>query len=235
MVAMPAHLRPHQMQELMQDYLRLTKTEGYGVKEACALMAEPWKKTPEAIYRIVRRFLPTHDLAEQYLKASALTLAMRVVKRGNVDQAIEVLSRPNLGVLAPAKTESAGGAGFFISVNMGDLGAVQVQSAPEPLALQKSGSTTSPVASPRGQIGEGHVIDYNPSPTPPPREKKVKVEAGKPHPTQATYKSKGVSKRAQEFIDAHKRKLSRERSVKQKSRNRGIVKIGPKSPQIDSE
>lgn len=75
---------------------------------------------------IIRRNTPTVNLAQSYLKAKAMRLAYRIVKKATVAEAMDVLSRPNIGVLAPAKQATGGNGGFFLSVQAESLGGVKV-------------------------------------------------------------------------------------------------------------
>jgi hypothetical protein len=73
-------------------------------------------------------FFPTAGLAKYYLKSQALKLAQRIVAEANVEEAVDILSRPNIGVLAPAVKNAPGPmkAQFLTSINPGDLGGVKV-------------------------------------------------------------------------------------------------------------
>ena len=100
--------------------------------------------TPEEVRDCRARFYPTKGLAERYLRANALKMAMRVVQEANVEETIDVLSRPNIGVLAPAvKPGATQNFGIFTNIQLDSLGAVQ---APPPTLL------------------EGHVVESGPAP-----------------------------------------------------------------------
>lgn len=73
-------------------------------------------------------FFPTCGLAKYYLKSQALKLAQIAVKDANVQEAVDILSRPNIGVLDPAVKNAPGPvkASFLTSINPGDLGGVKV-------------------------------------------------------------------------------------------------------------
>lgn len=73
-------------------------------------------------------FFPTAGLAKYYLKSQALKLAQRIVADCNVEEAVDILSRPNIGVLAPAVKNQPGPmkASFLTSINPQDLGGVKV-------------------------------------------------------------------------------------------------------------
>ncbi len=80
-------------------------------------------KHPSSIYRFLRGLRDTTKLAERYIKAKALTLAEKIVAGADVDQAIEILSRPNLNVLhAPVNKKD--GPSILISVERDSCSAV---------------------------------------------------------------------------------------------------------------
>lgn len=75
------------------------------------------------ISRIKKRFHPTAKLATRLIKASAMELAQRVIDKADVNQALDILSRPNIDVLKPQSKGDSGGTGIFISVGNDSLGA----------------------------------------------------------------------------------------------------------------
>lgn len=85
-----------------------------------------------SIASAIARYQPTTELATVILKKGAMRLASRVVRRANVTEAIDVLSRPNIGVLDPIK-KTEGGGGFIISVTAESCGTVKVGAAFNPL------------------------------------------------------------------------------------------------------
>lgn len=71
-------------------------------------------------------FFPRASLAADYLRARALDLAMRVVEEANVEEAIDILSRPNIGVLEPVlKAQNQPKIGIITNINTHTLGGVQ--------------------------------------------------------------------------------------------------------------
>lgn len=106
--------------------VRFLRRNKKSITDACEIVGYEYGREPDTIYAIMRRFEPTTDVAQAYLQSQALRLAMRVVRESNAPEAIDVLSRKNIGVLAP-KTESAGGGGgFFLSVTAESCGAVKL-------------------------------------------------------------------------------------------------------------
>lgn len=79
-------------------------------------------RSEKAILNAVRKYNPSTRLAERYIRASALKLAEKVVKHASVEEAIDVLTRPNVGVLQPIVSKHA--VGFFTSVDPASLGGV---------------------------------------------------------------------------------------------------------------
>jgi hypothetical protein len=79
------------------------------------------------IWRILGPYRrPTVKAATWHFKAHAYEMAKRVVSEGKPAELIDVLSRPNIGVLAPVVKQSGdGGTGLFVSVSIGSLGAAQ--------------------------------------------------------------------------------------------------------------
>lgn len=78
-----------------------------------------------AISRLRAKYTPTTDLAARFIKASALSMVQRVVEKGTTDQFIDVLTRPNVGVLEPVAKGGGGDfGGVHISVSAGSVGAI---------------------------------------------------------------------------------------------------------------
>jgi hypothetical protein len=74
---------------------------------------------------VVRRYRPTVDIAKHTLLAGAHKLAERIIKKASVGEAIDVLSRSTIGVIAPKQEVGSGNIGFFINVQEESLGAVR--------------------------------------------------------------------------------------------------------------
>jgi hypothetical protein len=135
LVAIPTRrLKPHEMGEIVARYNDL-RQRGRNHKEACEEIAPSYDRSAHTINALVRRFMPNTQLAQRYLQASALRLAMRVVRKANVAEAIDVLSRKSVGVLSPKSEESGAGAGFFLSVQADSCGAVKVGVQMNPPAI----------------------------------------------------------------------------------------------------
>lgn len=118
-------LPAYEVQEMVARFNQYKK-QGKPTMEACKLIGEHLDREPSTVWAVIRRLTPTTGIAVDYLKAQAYRLAHRVVSHGSVEQALDVLSRPNIGVLEPIKKGDAGGGGFYLSVESNSCGAVRV-------------------------------------------------------------------------------------------------------------
>jgi hypothetical protein len=106
-------LRPDQIQHILKLY-KVYLRKGYTSEQACAEIGELYQRSPSIIQRLASRILAdTTGVAQQYFKANALKLAMRVVRDGSVQQSMDVLERSNVGVLAPKKATAEGSRGIL--------------------------------------------------------------------------------------------------------------------------
>lgn len=119
------HMGAPELAEMVTRYKEL-KSRGLGIMEACEAVALELGRETSTIYHAVRRLQPTTDLAQTYLQSQALRLAVRAVRKANVTEAIDILSRKNMGVLAPKTEEQGGAGGFFLSVQADSCGAVKI-------------------------------------------------------------------------------------------------------------
>ena len=96
--------------------------KGRSVQEVARLFG----RDESTITRIVKELKPTKALAQAKLEASLATLVDKVIDKADVNQIVDILSRPNIGVLeAPVKAGGgAGGPNIGISVQVGSLAAV---------------------------------------------------------------------------------------------------------------
>jgi hypothetical protein len=128
---------------VMLTYRELMR-RGMSKDEACVQIADQHQTTPVAIEKIIDRFSPTTSLAQDYFRANALRMAVRVVRKANVAEAVDVLSRPNIGVLAPkAGDGSTGPSGFFLSVQSDTCGALKISTGvvADGIPVRRSDST----------------------------------------------------------------------------------------------
>ena len=118
-LAAPIHLQKGQKVNSEEKALMLQ----WYFKERRAIDDIAWAlhRLPGTVRKYIQSMMSTTDQAEQLLKASAERLAARVIINANVDQALDVLERPNIGVLQPVN-KNAERPAVFISVNQESLG-----------------------------------------------------------------------------------------------------------------
>lgn len=190
---MGARLRAHEISDILSRYKALAG-QGQTQKDAAKVIAEVYDRPIETILSVLKRFRPSIDAASAYMQAESLRLAMRVVRKANVSESIDILSRQNIGVLAPKHDGGGnGGGGFFLSVTADTCGAVTM------VAGAGRGPSDSLRSSSGGEVSEGNgeenplaFIDVTPEPEP---EALVPVSLrppgvttpGVPHPNQGRF------------------------------------------------
>lgn len=118
-------LRPDQIQHILK-LCRVYLRKGYTMEDACAEIAQLYDRSPATIRGLVYRLTAdTTGVATAFIKSNALKLTMRVVREASVQQAMDILERPNIGVLAPKKQAAEGARGFFLTVQADSCGAVK--------------------------------------------------------------------------------------------------------------
>lgn len=207
-------------------YYRYYRSQNKSINESCALTGLKLGKSPSAIYAHTKKLRNTTALAGDILKSGAADLARRIIEKANVEQAIEVLTRSNIGVLAPKSAgEGGGGGGIFINVQAENLGAVKVG------VLQ--GQPATPLLDPAPETDlelEHSVSTYTPEPAPTPE---ILTSLGAPvaELTRTTaerdYFTRPLSPRQQEAIERHKRKLLKARKALES--RKAITRRAPKS------
>lgn len=112
--------------------LHRVREKEIGMMRCYELAGEEVGFDAKTVGRVWRMLQPTTGLATDYIRARAFRMARKVVTEASVPDLIDILSRPNVGVLEPIKKQEAGGGGFFISVSADSCGAVNVgiQGAP---------------------------------------------------------------------------------------------------------
>lgn len=102
-------------------------------------LGEKFGRDWRSIGSVVQRLAPTVNLAQARIRAAAARMVRHVINKGSVAEHIDILSRPNIGVLEPIKKvdPGAGGGGFFSSITVESCGAVRTTitqgQAPEPI------------------------------------------------------------------------------------------------------
>lgn len=143
MAAGQRRYRPYEM-ELMVNLWRKKRQEGMGRQQAYKAVAEELGVSWEAVQRIVVRLSPTTSVAQDLIKANAMRLASRLIRKANSDQIINILERPNIGVLAPKQDSNGGSGGFFLSVSADTCGAVNVKAGQMPQGWVPPALTPAP-------------------------------------------------------------------------------------------
>lgn len=122
---MPIQLREHDIEEIMRRFKAHRRR--HAIMDSCRRVADDMGIAADTVYAVQKRMRPTTEVATQYLQSQSLKLAMRVVRKANVEQALNILSRPNIGVLeSPAGASGGGGHQFMVGVAIDSLGSVKV-------------------------------------------------------------------------------------------------------------
>jgi hypothetical protein len=145
---------------IMGMFYKLHQKEGHPLTETYKIIGEAVDRDFKVVCDVVKRYLPTTDLATAIFRAKAADMAMKVVRKGSVAETINILERPNIGVLEPLKKGGDNGeGGFVLSVSADSLGAVKVgvavgagatkqaieAGAPAPLALPEKATVEAEV------------------------------------------------------------------------------------------
>lgn len=98
------NLPVHIVQEILIRFDR-HRRDGMAIMQACtqiSLDIEEVKMPPHTVWAVLQRLRPTTDLAKMYLKAKAYRLVKRVVNKASPAEALDILSRPGMGVIEAA-------------------------------------------------------------------------------------------------------------------------------------
>jgi len=90
-------------------------------------VARHFARSESAIRELIAKLKPTTALAHATLLARASELIDKVIDKADVDQIIDLLQRPNVGVLAPMAAKGGGSStnvGLFVSVSPSNLPAI---------------------------------------------------------------------------------------------------------------
>lgn len=126
--------------EKPEKWTRLTKPLDNEEKSLIIDLYFKKKKTPQeiayimgrtngTIYKFIKKFMSTDTMAEQFFRSRSMEMAKKVVAKADVNQLIDVLSRPNIGVLKPV-SKGHDGPQIMISVNQESIGSISNGSAP---------------------------------------------------------------------------------------------------------
>jgi len=119
------------------------------------LVAKRYGKHEGSIWKLLSKYRrPTTKAATWYLRTQAFAMAQNIVEKGSPADHIDVLSRPNIGVLEPIKKVGGeGGSGLFISVQVGSCGGV-ASVGPSILSARAPQEITDGEVSSEGWAGE---------------------------------------------------------------------------------
>lgn len=146
----PRNLRPHEISDIMQRFKLYVLRDKLSAPEACKRIGAEFGRHETTIRALIERLRPTNNLATDYLRSQSLRMAMKVVRRANVSELIDVLSRPNIGVLEPVKQSGKDGGGFILSLATDSCGGVKVGMVANP-----PNSVIDYTSQPSARIGEG--------------------------------------------------------------------------------
>lgn len=96
-------------------------------KKTIQAISKEFGRDCSTIARLLKDYKPTTLLARASLQARASELVDRVLEKADVDQLIDILQRPNIGVLDPVAPRGGGGGtnvGILVSVTPASLPAV---------------------------------------------------------------------------------------------------------------
>lgn len=117
-------VRSEELADILSLFEEQKKT-GKPLRACYEAIGELVGRSPDVVRMIIGRLKPTNGLARVYIQSKAMKLAMKVVREANTAQAIDILSRPNMGVLDPMKQTNQEG-GFFMSMTADSCGAVKI-------------------------------------------------------------------------------------------------------------
>lgn len=106
---------------LMEESL----AKGFTIEATYKYIAKVQGRSPEAIKYFLKKLRSTKTLAKMKLEAGLSKMVDRVIEKAPTTELIDILSRPNIGILEPAKR---GGeqTGFVLSVQADTCGSVKV-------------------------------------------------------------------------------------------------------------
>lgn len=105
------------------------KKRGLTDQQAYSEAAERVGVMPADVRHHVTALRSTVALARMKIRAKASVMVDRIVEKAPTSELIDILSRPNVGVLDPAQKGAQGGGGFILSVGLDSLGGVRATAA----------------------------------------------------------------------------------------------------------
>lgn len=205
--------------------LSRVQSKDIGMMHLYELVAEETGFDAKTVYRVWRMMQPTTGLAVDFIRARAFKLARKIVQDASVSEAMDILSRPNIGVLEPIKKGPEGGGGFFISVSADSCGAVNVG----------IGAAQPQAALPPAEEKEGEVFDavmWNEGGEPQDERRSLEaspLEQKRKHGGQPGERGPGKSLRFQQAVEEVKKKLEKRKIYKGWYQNKKAKRLANKN------
>lgn len=105
------------------------KRRGLTDQQSYSEAAERVGVMPADVRHHVTALRSTVKLAQMKIRAKASVMVDRIVEKAPTSELIDILSRPNVGVLEPSQKGGQGGGGFILSVGLDSLGGVRATAA----------------------------------------------------------------------------------------------------------
>lgn len=121
------------------DILEMLETslkKGYSAAQTYRYIARGLGRHPKTIENFIRRHRSTVGLAQMKLRANAAKIVDKIIDKAPTHELIDVISRPNIGVLEPTKKQELTNNGFILNVQVDSLGAVKSIPAPTPTIIE---------------------------------------------------------------------------------------------------
>lgn len=107
------------------DTFERSMRKGYTLVQTYRFIARAQGRDPKTIEAFIRRMRSTTSLAQMKVKARAAELMDKVMDKAAPGELIDILSRPNIGVLEPMR-KTEGSTGFILNVSAESCGAVKI-------------------------------------------------------------------------------------------------------------
>lgn len=107
--------------ELMEESLK----RGYSLAQTYRWIGRMQGRNPKTIENFIRRNRSTVEYAKMKLRGAASDIVDKIIDKAPTHELIDILSRPNIGVLDPIKKVEGGG-GFILNVSAESCGAVKI-------------------------------------------------------------------------------------------------------------
>lgn len=125
--------------DIIDEYEAAKKVPGTSEWDAYKAAAQAVGVTAAMVQQHVKALRSTVRLAKMKILAKSSAMVDKIVEKAPTNELIDILSRPNVGVLEPAQKGQQSNGGFILSVAMDSCGAVRATAAmlpeSEPLAL----------------------------------------------------------------------------------------------------